>query len=135
MKRKKTVILIASLLILVSAGIYFYYGFLFKEARNIETEEASLSISATRLLHDYNSNPQKADSLYLNKTIEVTGITTKETDSAIVLENIIFCQFDQKLKHKLINHEVTVKGKCIGYDELFQEVKLDQCTLINKPNN
>jgi hypothetical protein len=134
MKRKKTAIVIAGLLLAVSAGIYLYYGVVFKEARNIESEMPDFSIAATKLLNDYNSNPEKADSLYLNKTIEITGKVTKETDSVVILENTVFCLFTQKIKDRLINNKVTVKGKCIGYDELFQEVKIDQCT-INKQNN
>ena len=128
MKRKKIVSVIAALLILVSAGIYFYYGFLFREARNIQSEIPDYNITATKLLEDYNSDPKKADSLYLNKTIEITGIVTKETDSVVILENNVFCLFTQKNPVKLINQKVKIKGKCIGYDELFQEVKLDQCT-------
>ena len=131
MKRKKIAFVIAALLIIVSAGIYFYYGFLFKEARNIQSEMPDYTISATKLLEDYNADPKKADQLYLNKTIEITGIVTKETDSVLILENTVFCLFSQKVKSALINNKVTVKGKCIGYDELFQEVKIDQCT-INK---
>lgn len=134
MKRKKTAIVIAGLLLVISAGIYLYYGVVFKEARNIESEMPDFSIAATKLLNDYNSNPEKADLLYLNKTIEITGKVTKETDSVVILENNVFCLFTQKIKGRLINSKVTVKGKCIGYDELFQEVKLDQCT-INKQNN
>lgn len=134
MKRKKTAIVIAGLLLAVSAGIYLYYGVVFKEARNIESEMPDFSIAATKLIYDYNSNPEKADSLYLNKTIEITGKVTKETDSVVILENNVFCLFTQKTKDRLINSKVTVKGKCIGYDELFQEVKIDQC-IINKQNN
>ena len=135
MKRKKTALIIAIVFIAVSAGIYFYYGYLFKEARNIESEAPDFSITAVKLLEEYNSNPKKADSLYLNKTIEITGKVTKETDSVITLENTVFCLLTQKINKQLINTKVTVKGKCIGYDELFQEVKLDQCSLINKPIN
>lgn len=131
MKRKKIAFVIAALLIVASAGIYFYYGFLFKEARNIQSEMPDYTISATKLLEDYNADPKKADQLYLNKTIEITGIVTKETDSVLILENTVFCLFSQKVKSTLINNKVTVKGKCIGYDELFQEVKIDQCA-INK---
>jgi hypothetical protein len=134
MKRKKTAIIIAGLLVMASASIYFYYGFLFKEARNIESEVPDFNVAATKLFEDYNSNPEKADSLYLNKTIEITGKVTKETDSVVILENTVFCLFTQKIKDRVINNKVRVKGKCIGYDELFQEVKLDQCT-INKQNN
>ena len=132
MKRKKIAFVIAILAVLVSAGIYFYYGFLFKEARNIESEMPDCQITATKLLEDYNSNPQNADALYLNKTIEITGKVTKQTDSVVIIENSVFCLFTQKTKYQHINNKVTVKGKCIGYDELFDEVKLDQCTLNNK---
>lgn len=131
MKRKKIAIAIAALLIVALGGIYFYYGFLFKEARNIESEMPDFNISATKLLEDYDADPKKADALYLNKTIEITGTVTKETDSVVILENTVFCLFTQKVKSKLIHNKIKVKGKCIGYDELFQEVKIDQCT-INK---
>ncbi|WP_017495951.1 hypothetical protein [Flavobacterium sp. WG21] len=129
MNRKRIAFAIAASLVLISTGLYFYYGFLFKEARNIESEIPEFSITTTKLLDDYNSNTEKADSLYLNKTIEITGKVTKETDSVVILENNIFCLFTKKAKDKLLNNKVTVKGKCIGFDELFQEVKLDQCTI------
>lgn len=132
MKRKKIIIATAVSLLLVSAGVYFYYGFLFEEARNIESEMPDYSITASKLLQDYTSNPEKADSLYLNKTIEIKGKVIKETDSVIILEKNVFCLFTKKTNDKLINNEVIVKGKCIGYDELFEEVKIDQCTIINK---
>ncbi|MDL2145463.1 hypothetical protein QQY79_23310 [Flavobacterium tructae] len=129
MNRKRIAFAIAASLVLISTGLYFYYGFLFKEARNIESEIPEFSITTTKLLDDYNSNTEKADSLYLNKTIEITGKVTKETDSVVILENNIFCLFTKKAKDKLLNNKVTIKGKCIGFDELFQEVKLDQCTI------
>jgi len=134
MKRKRITLIIVVLLLLVPAGYYFYYGFLYKEARNIASEMPDFSLTAAKLSKDYTSNPQKADSLYLNKTIEITGEITKQTDSVILLENTVFCLFTQKIKEKITNKNMTVKGKCIGYDELFQEIKLDQCT-INKQNN
>ncbi|WP_144214160.1 OB-fold protein [Flavobacterium anhuiense] len=134
MKRKKTALILAILLLMVSGGIYFYYGYLFKEARNIETEKPEISINASAIIEDYNSDVRKADLKYLNKTIELTGKVTKETDSVIILENTVFCLFTQKPKHNLLSPNAIIKGKCIGYDELFQEIKLDQCTII-KPNN
>jgi hypothetical protein len=129
MKRKKTAIVAAVLLLMVSAGVYFYYGILFKEARNIESEAPDFSLTAKKLLEDYNEDPKNADSIYLNKTIEITGLVTKETDSSLILENSVFCLFKEKLKDKMINNKTTIKGKCIGYDELFMEVKIDQCSV------
>lgn len=129
MIRKKTALVIAALLIMASMGIYFYYGFILKGARNIESEIPDYSIPATKLLDDYKLNPEKADSLYLNKTIEIMGRITKKTDSVMILENNVFCLFLGKTKEKTKNNKIIVKGKCIGYDELFQEVKLDQCII------
>ncbi|EJG02650.1 OB-fold protein [Flavobacterium sp. F52] len=129
MKRKKTIIVTAVLLVMISASIYFYYGVIFKEARNIASEAPDYSVTAKKLIEDYNADPKKADALYLNKTIEITGKATKETDSVIVLENTVFCLFKEKLKDKIIRSNITIKGKCIGYDELFMEVKIDQCSI------
>lgn len=129
MKRKKTIIVTAVLLVMISASIYFYYGVIFKEARNIASETPDYSVTAKKLIEDYNADPKKADALYLNKTIEITGKATKETDSVIVLENTVFCLFKEKLKDKIIRNNITIKGKCIGYDELFMEVKIDQCSV------
>jgi hypothetical protein len=129
MKRKKIAIATTVLLVMISASIYFYYGVIFKEARNIASETPDYSITAKKLIDDYNADPKKADALYLNKTIEITGKATKETDSVIVLENSVFCLFKEKLKDKMIRNKITIKGKCIGYDELFMEVKIDQCSV------
>jgi len=132
--KRSIVFVIVTLLLMISAGIYLYYGVVFKEARNIASEMPDSTISATTLLKKYDANPTEADLVYLNKTIEITGLITKKTDSVLVLENTVFCLFTKKIKDIPKNSRVTVKGKCIGYDDLFQEVKLDQCT-ISKPNN
>ena len=129
MKWKKIVFLIVTLFIMASIGIYVYYGFLFKGARNIESERPIVTTSVINLINDYNSNQKKSDALYLNKTIEVNGKVTKETDDVVVLNNTVFCLLIQKKRNKLLNSHLNVKGKCIGYDELFQEVKLDQCVI------
>lgn len=134
MKKNKILIASAVTLLLIVSGVYFFYGYLFKESRNIISEKPALSISAAQLAQDYASNGQKSDSLYLNKTIEITGIVTKVNDSSVTLANNVFCLFNDKIKKDLLERSVAVKGKCIGYDDLFQEVKLDQCS-INKQNN
>ena len=118
------------LLLLVSGGSYFYYGVLFKTSRNIESEQPIFNISAENLIEDYNANQKKADSKYLNKTIAIEGMVSSETDSTLVLHNTVFCILSQPQKTKLTKKNIVIKGKCIGYDELFEEIKLDQCTII-----
>ena len=31
---------------------------------------------------------------------------------------------------ELLNNDVTIKGRCIGYDDLLEELKMDQCIII-----
>lgn len=130
MKKNKIILGLVILMLLVSGGSYLYYGVLFKTSRNIESEEPIFTISAERLIQDYKTNQKKADSKYLNKTIKIEGIVSSGTDSTVVLHNTVFCLFSHPQKNMLIKKNVVIKGKCIGYDELFEEVKLDQCTII-----
>lgn len=130
MKKNKIVLGLVIVLLLVSGGSYLYYGVLFKTSRNIESEQPTFNISSETLIKDYNTNQKKADTKYLNKTIAIEGIVSSETDSTLVLHNTVFCILSQPQKTKLTKKNVVIKGKCIGYDELFEEVKLDQCTII-----
>ena len=128
MKKKKIILIVASLL-LICAAISVFQHYLFRPSRNIGSEVPQFQMSADRLINAYNTNAQKADSLYLNKTIEITGIATNVKDSVIQIDTSVFCLFDEKIRTDLIGKKIIVKGKCIGYDELFQEIKLDQCTI------
>jgi hypothetical protein len=29
-----------------------------------------------------------------------------------------------------VNDTIVVKGRCIGYDDLLEEIKLDQCSIV-----
>ncbi|MCV9927885.1 OB-fold putative lipoprotein [Flavobacterium sp. LS1R49] len=127
--KKNKIVLIVLVLVLMCGGTYVYYKHLIRPSRNIVSEEPVFKISAAKLSQEYNANSQKADSRYLNKTIEINGVVTKVTDSVMMVDESVFCLFGNKLKRDLIKNKIVLKGKCIGYDELFQEVKLDQCTI------
>jgi len=126
--RKKTVIII-SIVIILLAGLWLYKGYLYKDVRNISSEVPSVSLTATELMNQYSANQQKANTDFLNKTIEITGAVTQVADSVITLNAAVMCSFDTKPATTVSSKTVTIKGRCIGYDELFNEIKLDQCTL------
>lgn len=129
--KKNTIIIITVLLLLACATLYAFKEYLFKPSRNISAEVPAFQMPAGRLIRAYDSSIHEADSLYLNKTIEISGVATRVMDSVVEIESTVFCLFDEKVTTIATGKRVTVKGKCIGYDELFQEIKLDQCT-INK---
>jgi len=125
---RKIIFLILGIVFLLAIGGYFY---LYQGHRDIMTEKASFQLSSENLISDFQKDMVAANTKYLNKTIEVKGKIKELTDSAITLEPGVFCSFNHKLTKELKDKEVTVKGRCIGYDELFNEVKLDQCSIAD----
>lgn len=127
MRRK--IIIIAVIAVVLLAGTWLYKGYLYKDVRNISSEAPAVTLTAAALMQQYTNNQQTANAAFLNKTIEITGAVTQAADSTITLNTNVVCSFDRKANALVTGKTVTVKGRCIGYDELFNEIKLDQCTI------
>ena len=129
MKKRNLKIVAILLLVILSGALYGYYGFLYKPARDISTEKSAFTITATDIADEYADDITATDSKCLNKTLEVSGMITEIRDSIVLLDGKVVCGFDIKPANVTLNENITVKGRCIGFDELFGEVKLDQCTI------
>lgn len=123
--KKIALIVCVCILACLTAG-YFY---LYQGHRDISSEKVSFQLSSADLIDHFNDDPNSSNTKYLNQTIEVKGRVTEVKDSSLLLEPGIFCEFDEKTDAKWNGKEIVVKGRCIGFDELFGEVKLDQCTV------
>lgn len=130
MNRKRLQWIVAIALLLLCGAAYLYNGVLYKEARNIQKEEAAHRLAAAKLLDEYKRDLSASDLSYLNKTIEVSGKVTQVSDSLLTLDSGITCSLNEKIGKTIKGSQITLKGRCIGFDELMEEVKLDQCTLI-----
>jgi len=126
MKRKTALLII---IVALALGAFGMYSYLYKPQRNIGTEEASYTLAAKDLAADYKKDAVTADAKYLNKTIQIKGTITHVADSLVTLDSLVTCGFDGLPPARKTLETVIVKGRCIGYDELFGEVKLDQCTI------
>lgn len=122
--KKKIIFFI--LLLVVSISLYNY---VYQDHRNIETESPEFKSTPEDIVNEFKLDALVSEKKYLNKTIELTGIVTELNNSDLTLNNTIFCQFTKTQTAKL-NSEVKIKGRCIGYDDLFEQVKLDQCSII-----
>lgn len=129
MKKKSLKITAVLLLIVISGLLYGYYGFLYKGSRDIGNEQSAYTLNAGKMADEYAANMKNADAKYLNHAIEVKGRITEVKDSVMILDERIVCGFDTKPAGIEKDKIVTIKGRCIGFDELFGEVKLDQCTI------
>ncbi|MFP9113075.1 OB-fold protein [Flavobacterium sp. RHBU_3] len=126
--KKSVRIIVGAVVVIILVGAAVVYAWMYKGGRNVSTEAPAYTVSAEAISTEYQSGQQKADAKYLNKTIAITGIVTAVEDSIVTLNGRVFCSFGEKTKQPE-GREITVKGRCIGYDELFGEVKLDQCIL------
>ncbi|MDA0176983.1 hypothetical protein C7H62_0088 [Mesoflavibacter sp. HG96] len=115
---------------LICIGLFFTYNYIYQDHRNIANEKAQFSIEANLLKKQFQDNPSAAQQKFLDQTIEVSGKVTAIDTNYITLNNLVFCSMPKPVNIKL-NSTCTIKGRFIGYDDLLEEIKLDQCTLTN----
>ena len=127
MKRKISITILL-LLVIISFSVYKY---IYPDHRNIEQEEVAFVIDSNSISEEFLKNPSISEQKYLDKTIELTGVTTEITLHTITLNDKVFCQFAEQLNSISTDEYLKIKGRVIGYDDLLEQVKLDQCHIIN----
>jgi hypothetical protein len=128
---KKLTILFLVVLIIFVALVGFNY--LYKPHKDISHSEADFQINSKEMFEKFSSNETEAFKTYSNKVIESKGkITALDFESkSITLDSILFYQFDQSIQSTLkLNQIVKIKARLVGYDELMNEIKLDQSTIL-----
>lgn len=104
---------------------YFAYQYVYQAHDTVDDLELTYSGSA----QNFTSVVQQSDSPFLNSAVLIQGTITSITDQDLMLGSNIFCQLspmtDLSTKNR-IGDQITVKGRYIGYDELLEEIKLDQ---------
>lgn len=123
---KKQVKIVITLVLLL-LGVYFAYNYMYQDHRDIKEEKAVVLISASELVSYFNENNSEK---VLNKTVQVSGIITEIDTKNITLDDKVQCSFDTEIKNLNLNETITVKGRCIGFDELFDVAKIDQSSII-----
>lgn len=125
---KKWIILILSVLLAIVA-----YNYVFQNHRNIAEEKAQFILTTEEIDSAFSTNPSVTEKRYLNKTIEISGTISEKNTNNITLNNKTFCQFTESIQIQLkINSLIKIKGRFIGYDDLLELIKLDQCVIINE---
>lgn len=118
------------ILLLVAFAIYRYA---YQEHRNISNEKATYTITIPALEKEFSTNDSLAFAKYQDQTIALTAkITAVDFENkAIILENKVFATFNDSLPKGIISGKTaTIKGRFLGYDELLEEFKIDQSSII-----
>ncbi len=124
MKKKSKIIVVLILLII---GILSLYNYIYQNHRNIQKEPVEVSVSSSDLVGFFNKNESEK---ILNKTVEIFGKITEINSKSLTIDNKVQCSFEIEVNAFKLNQIVTIKGRCIGFDELFGLVKIDQSSII-----
>ncbi|NQW36966.1 MAG: hypothetical protein HQ471_08180 [Flavobacteriales bacterium] len=128
MKKKIAIIV---LIIVVIAG-YSGYKYVFKGPRDVSSEIAAFITTANALKTEFVLDQNRANTKYLGKTINVSGKVTEKTKESITLDNGVVCVLSSIATNNIdVNSEVKIKGKVDGFDDLFEQVKLTESSLVN----
>lgn len=114
--------------LLIILGIYNVYRYIYKSHITIEEVTVSFTGNAIELLEKSNNG----FTIWNQKVVEINGIVTSKDTKGITLNNQVYCQLKDNvvLLNIVKKQEVEIKGRVIGYDNLLEELKLNECILI-----
>ena len=125
--KKKIIITLGILLVLAFVG----YKYVYKSHRDIATETVSYSVAVQDVHAAFLKNDSLANAKYLDKTIVIYGkITDIDLSNKIItVDEKLLATFNKKLPPNLkLQQNIKIKGRLIGFDDLLEELKMDQCS-------
>ena len=127
---KKYYIIFIVLIILIIALVY---NFIYKDHRDITNEKAIYELTVSDLNQDFDNNVDLANKKYLDKTITIYGVISliDFENTTIVLESSVSARIKEQIGSVEAGDKVKIKGRFIGYDDLLDEYKIDECVILN----
>ena len=105
-----------------------------KPHKNYSNTKPNITIDSSNFINEFKTNSTLATEKYLNQIILVKGNVTDRLTKSVVLNNGIVCTFDSLSLKALgliqINNQVSIKGRFVGFDDLFEEIRLDHCFIM-----
>jgi len=117
-------------------GLIIIYNTYNKPHKDFDKSPFEVTIESRELISLYQDNTDNANTRFLNKILLVIGTITNIETNIIILDNGIVCTLDpsQIITDEInINNKVSVKGRCIGYDDLLEEVRIDHSFIMKNP--
>ena len=146
---KYKIILLASALIVIAAGAYFYVN---RKTQSLTDSNADFKISAVKFLEEYSSAQVLSDKKYLGKVIQVEGnLKEIERDDkgslTFVLGDLtsmssVRCSIDTTVvideSAYPVGTAVSLKGECTGFNAddlgLGADIVLNRSVIIHNKN-
>ena len=122
-------------LALAGAALVFAVYEYNRPASNRTMESSTVAISAQELHSGFLSGDSLQCSEWLNQIVEVTGKVQSVEGATVLLVPGVVCTFEELPDRLpwLKGSEVTLKGRVLGFDDLFNEVRMDFCFVVLNP--
>ncbi len=122
---KRSKIVIGALIVIVIA-VFSVYKYSMQPPATIESKDVDFTGTSQELLSKVQENADE----WQDKVVVISGKITSVDDKGFILSSSIYCQLrDSNANTFSAEQEVTLKGRVIGYDDLLEELKLDQCII------
>lgn len=123
----KRIVLVGAVLAL-AVGVYFYV----QPPANRAEEAASAALEAEQLYATFtDSSATKAP---LNEVVSITGVVSRVEGSTVILAPGVACRLEAMGETTVsIGERVTLKGRVLGYDDMFEEVQVDFAVVQMEP--
>ena len=128
--KKKAIIIVTSLVLILLIGFAGYNYVMHVGGRDLSSEEASFTLSSKEITNEFIQNIDASNKKYIEKAVAITGTISDMNGTQMIIDNSIVCNLktaDTTIKK---SQKVSIKGRVVGYDDLMQELKLDQCLVI-----
>jgi hypothetical protein len=122
----KKIGIILVLLCLIFFGVYKY---LFRAPEDVSKATINFTVEATEFVEEFSNDLVSSEKKYHEAILIVEGIVTEVEAEGITLNEGVFCKLTSTEKIT-VNTAIKVKGLYIGFDDLLEIVKIDQCSVV-----
>jgi hypothetical protein len=120
--------IVRSIIPIIALCAFFYY------TKSMQPDYTSknpvLTTNASELFWRFQMN--EANEL-INQVVQINGEVTGFDSILVILNNSVICSPEKgkKIQPK-IGENINIKGRCVSYDDLLMELRLDHVILVDK---
>ncbi|HBS19350.1 MAG TPA: hypothetical protein DEA66_00775 [Flavobacteriales bacterium] len=126
---KKALPLFLAAVVAVAVVAWSMYN---KPHKDYAQEEVTQTFRADDLVTSFAENPNGMQAQWQEKVVEVTGTVRSSSMQGVVLNPGVVATYDEGHAPEVApTGQVTIKGRLVGFDDLFGEVRIDHARLSN----
>lgn len=121
LKRNKILLFLSAIVIITG---YSTYKYIYKPHKTIE----DYAIKFVGMSEAFLKEVKEDATIWQNVVVELSGTITSKDENGITMNTSIYCQFNKStsISQLKTGQKIKIKGRVIGYDDLLDEIKLDQ---------